>query len=87
MIRAVKLGGGRKSVVGRICEKGRFGPRSERVKPDAVSAATLPIYGLGQAPSMVACTPSGLVNSVKALKRNTDVCNSVRKYVNLPFRR
>jgi len=30
---------------------------------DALCAATLPIYpGLGQAPNMLACTPSGLVN-------------------------
>jgi len=29
--------------------------------PDAVPAATLPIYpGLGQAPNMLACIPSGL---------------------------
>jgi len=30
--------------------------------PDALTAATLPIYsGLGQAPNMLACIPSGLV--------------------------
>jgi len=30
--------------------------------PDALPAATLPIYpGLGQAPNMLACIPSGLV--------------------------
>jgi len=30
--------------------------------PDALPAATLPIYpGLGQAPDMLACIPSGLV--------------------------
>jgi len=31
--------------------------------PDALPAATLPIYpGLGQAPNMLACIPSGLVS-------------------------
>jgi len=39
--------------------------------PDALPGTTLPIYpGLGQAPNMLACTPSGLVNHkiIKATK-------------------
>ena len=37
-------------------------PSSPIFIPDALPATTLPIYpGLGQAPNMLACMPSGLV--------------------------
>jgi len=37
-------------------------PSSPILMPDALTATTLPIYpGLGQAPNMLACIPSGLV--------------------------
>jgi len=37
-------------------------PSSPHFMPDALPAATLPLYsGLGQAPSMPACIPSGVV--------------------------
>ena len=37
-------------------------PSSPHFTPDALPAATLPIYrGLGQAPDMLVCIPSGLV--------------------------
>jgi len=40
-------------------------PSSPIFTPDALPAPTLPIYpGLGQAPNMLACIPSGLVRSV-----------------------
>jgi len=45
--------------------------------PDALPAATLPLYpGLGQAPNMVACTPSGfstLVTVIYKLLHKTDL--------------
>jgi len=38
-------------------------PSSPNFSPDALPAATLPIYpGLGQAPNMLACIPSGMVH-------------------------
>jgi len=37
-------------------------PSSPIFTPDALPAATLPLYpGLGQAPNMLACIPSGVV--------------------------
>jgi len=39
-------------------------PTSPIFMPDALPAATLPFYlGLGQAPNMLACIPSGLVHT------------------------
>ena len=41
-------------------------PSSPIFTPDALPATTLPLYrGLGQAPKMLAWTPSGLVKEVK----------------------
>jgi len=38
--------------------------------PDVLHAATLPIYpGLGQAPNMLDCIPSGLVNWKRTIKQ------------------
>jgi len=40
--------------------------------PDALPGTTLPIYpGLGQAPNMLACIPSGLVYKYLMFKFNT----------------
>jgi len=40
---------------------------------DALPVATLPIYpGLGQAPSMLDCIPSGLVELLKQWNNNSD---------------
>jgi len=40
-------------------------PSSPIFMPDALPATTLPIYpGLGQAPNMLACIPSGLADAV-----------------------
>jgi len=40
-------------------------PTSPIFMPDALPAATLPLYpGLEQAPNMLACIPSGIVNHV-----------------------
>ena len=40
-------------------------PSSHIFAPDALPAVTLPIYpGLGQAPNMLACIPSGLADAV-----------------------
>jgi len=49
---------------------------------DALPVATLPIYpGLGQAPNMLACIPSGLVESKQATKIQQNCCKHKLKTV------
>jgi len=49
-------------------------PSSPIFTPDALAAATLPIYpGFGQAPNMMACIPSGVVQNNKVTDNLTRV--------------
>jgi len=51
---------------------------SNHFTPNALLAATLPIYpGLEQAPNMLACIPSGLVSvSTKQFNFTADLCGT-----------
>jgi len=50
--------------------------------PDAFPAAILPLYtGLGQAPNMLACIPSGVVEAKPVQSARNYLASSMNKYV------
>jgi len=57
-------------------------PSSPIFAPDALPAATLPIYpGLGQSPNMLACIPNGLVCTESLGWHRYDMKISLSPYV------
>jgi len=50
-------------------------PSSPIFMPDAIPAATLPLcHGLGQAPNMLDCIPSGMVAEILMNQKQSEYC-------------